>query len=243
MMEESPLNGWDDRTRRLLGDDGCRALAEARVLVVGVGGVGGYAAEMLARSGVGHLTLVDADRVDVSNLNRQIIATTATLGREKTQVMAERARSINPQVQVEALTIAVTPENIGELLDGGYDYVADCIDTVAPKVALLAECLRRKQAVVSSMGAGGRVDPTKVKVGDLWQTENDGLARAVRQRLRRAGLKRKLTVVSSSEVPASRSLVEVDSQYKRTSYGTVAPLPSMFGIFMAAHIINKLTDL
>lgn len=232
--------GWDDRTRRLLGDEACEALAHSRVLVVGIGGVGGYAAEMLVRSGVGQITLVDSDVVDVTNLNRQIIATLAALGQPKTLVMKQRMEAINPDANVEALTLAVTPENVAQLLDGGYDFVLDCIDTVAPKVALLAECLRRKLPVISSMGAGGRIDPGRVRRGDLWETENDGLARAVRSRMRKLGLKRPLPVVWSPELPASRAVVAVDALYKRSSYGTIAPLPATFGIFMAAYALERL---
>lgn len=231
---------WDERTRRLLGDDAADALARARVLVVGVGGVGGYAVEMLVRSGVGHVTAVDADAVDVTNLNRQIIATRDTVGMAKTEVMAQRARSINPDVDFVTLQMSVTPDNAAELLLPGYDYVLDCIDTVAPKVALLAHCLTDRLRVISSMGAGGRTDPSQVSYFDLWETREDGLARAVRQRLKRMGLRRRLPVVASTERPHTASLIEVDSAYKRTSYGTVASLPATFGIFMAAKVTNDL---
>ena len=231
---------WDERTRRLLGDDAADALSRARVLVVGVGGVGGYAVEMLVRSGVGHVTAVDADAVDVTNLNRQIIATRDTVGVSKTAVMAQRARSINPEVDFVTLQTSVTPDNAAERLPPGYDYVLDCIDTVAPKVALLADCLANRVRVISSMGAGGRTDPSQVVYCDLWETRDDGLARAVRQRLKRMGLRRRLPVVASTERPHTASLIEVDTAYKRTSYGTVAPLPATFGIFMAAKVTNDL---
>lgn len=234
------LSGWDSRTRRLVGDAGCEALAGARVLVVGIGGVGGYAVEMLARSGVGELTLVDADAVDVSNLNRQIIATIPALGEAKTDVMARRIADINPECRVISRREYLTVEDADALLDGGYDYVLDCIDTVAPKVALLAACQHRGVKVISSMGAGGRIDPSKTVITDLWETTNDGLARAVRQRLRKAGLRRRLPVVASTELPHTASLIEIGAENKRTSYGTIAPLPATFGIFMASYVINDL---
>ncbi len=233
----------DSRTRRLLGDEAMDRLASARVLVVGVGGVGGYAAEILARTGVGHLTLVDADTVAPSNLNRQLIATISTIGKVKTDLFAQRFRDINPEIEVEALELFVTPDNIGDLLDRGYDYVVDCIDTVAPKTELLAECLKRHIPVISSMGAGGRVDPTKVVYTDLWETREDGLARAVRQRLKKMGLRRTLRVVASEEAPRAGAIVEVESRNKRTSFGTTATIPAIFGIYMANHVIMKLSNL
>ena len=230
----------DSRTRRLLGEGAVRRLAESRVLVVGVGGVGGYAVEMLARTGVGHITVIDADMVAPSNLNRQIIALRSTVGEPKVTLFKKRIADINPDITVDAREEFLTPEGVAPLLDECYDYVIDAIDTVAPKVALLAECLRRRQAVISSMGAGGRIDPSKVAVTDLWQTAEDGLARAVRQRLKKLGLKRPLKVVASTEAPASASLVELNQQNKRTSFGTTAIVPSTFGIHLAAHVLNNL---
>ncbi len=234
---ESP----DSRTRRLLGDAAIERLERARVLVVGAGGVGGYAIEMLARTGVGHLTVIDADTVAPSNLNRQIIALRSTVGQPKVELFRQRIADINPKVSVDAREEFLTPEMVGPLLDEGYDVVIDAIDTVAPKVALLAECLRRRQKVLSSMGAGGRIDPTKIGYMDLWETREDGLARAVRQRLKKMGLRRPLTVVASTEAPASASLLELDLQNKRSSFGTVATIPSLFGIFLASKAISIIT--
>lgn len=231
---------WDDRTLRLIGEEAVARLRGARVLVVGVGGVGGYAAEILYRSGVGRLTLVDADNVAVSNLNRQLIATRPVIGRCKVELFAERLHDINPDGRVAPLNIFLTPDNVGEILEGGYDYVIDAIDTVAPKVALIEECWRRGVPLISSMGAGGRVDPSKIVYTDLWSTREDGLARAVRQRLKKKGLRRPLTVVASTEVPRSSSLIMTSSSNKRSSYGTLASIPAVFGIFMANHVLRKL---
>ena len=233
---------WDSRTELLLGPEGVRHLSEARVLVVGVGGVGGYAAEILARTGVGRLTLVDADTVSVSNLNRQLIATRSSVGRSKTELFSERFRDINPEIEVEALEEFITPENVGDLLDRNFDYVLDCIDTVKPKVALITECLRRKIPVISSMGAGGRTDPTKVVYTDIWSTRDDGLARVVRERLRKAGMRHaKLLCVASTEPPRAGAVIELDMQNKRSSYGTTATIPALFGIFMGNHVCMSLT--
>lgn len=243
-MEESvegvQLSGWNDRTLRLIGPEGVRRLASARVLVVGVGGVGGYAAEMLARTGVGHLTLVDADCVSVSNLNRQLIATATEIGKPKVDLFEARFRDINLGIEVTALRQFVTPENVGELMSGSYDFVVDAIDTVAPKVALLSHCLRERIPVISSMGAGGRTDVTKVGYFDLWETREDGLARAVRQRLKQQGLRRPLKVVASTEAPRQGAVIKLDERNKRSSYGTTAVIPSVFGIYLGAYVIDKL---
>lgn len=235
-------SGWDDRTRLLVGDDGAGRLDAARVLVAGVGGVGGYAAEMLARTGVGHLTLVDSDSVAVSNINRQLIATTRTVGRPKVDLFMVRFKEINPAISVSPLLEYITPDNVERLLAPGFDFVIDAIDTVAPKVALLSHCLRHRIPVVSSMGAGGRLHPERVGYFDLWETREDGLARAVRQRLKQAGLRRPLKTVASTEAPRRASVIELDERNKRSSYGTVAPVPAAFGILLASHVINKLIE-
>ncbi len=235
-------SGWDDRTRLLVGDDGAARLDAARVLVAGVGGVGGYAAEMLARTGVGHLTLVDSDNVAVSNINRQLIATTRTVGRPKVDLFMVRFKEINPAISVSPLLEYITPDNVERLLAPGFDFVIDAIDTVAPKVALLSHCLRHRIPVVSSMGAGGRLHPERVGYFDLWETREDGLARAVRQRLKQAGLRRPLKTVASTEAPRRASVIELDERNKRSSYGTVAPVPAAFGILLASHVINKLIE-
>lgn len=233
---------WNDRTRLLLGESAAARLAAARVFIAGVGGVGGYAAEMLARSGVGHLTLVDADCVSVTNLNRQIIAVIPDIGKPKTDLFERRFLDINPEISVTPLREFISPDNVADMLSEGFDYVIDAIDTVAPKVALIAHCLREKIPVISSMGAGGRVDPTKAGYFDLWETREDGLARAVRQRLKKMGLRRRLDVVASSEAPRSGAVIELDERNKRSSYGTIATIPSVFGILLAAKVINNLTS-
>lgn len=239
-----PDEGRHSRSARLLGDAAVRRLSRASVLVVGLGGVGGYAVEMLARAGVGHLTLVDADNVAESNLNRQIIATVPGIGHPKARLFAERIRDIDPSLDIDALIAYVTPENVGELLDSRpFDYVIDAIDTVAPKVALITAARERGIPLISSMGAGGRIDPTRIGYTDIWQTREDGLARAVRQRLKTIGWRHPLRVVASSEAPRRHAVVEVNTANKRTSYGTIAPIPSIFGIMLANHVILKLAGI
>ena len=236
-------NRWNDRTRTLLGDHAVDRLAKSRVLIVGAGGVGGYAAEMLARSGVGHLTLIAADNVDITNINRQIIATRSSVGLPKTELFISRFRDINPDISVKGMQTFLTSDNVAEILDEGYDYIVDAIDTVAPKCALITEALRRKIPIISSMGAGGRTDPTRVVYSDLWSTAEDGLARAVRQRLKKNGFtnKRKLKVVCSTEAPSRKAIIDLDLPNKRSSFGTLATIPSLFGIFLAAEVIRQLS--
>lgn len=231
---------WDDRTYRLLGEEGCERLRSARVLVVGVGGVGGYAAEILIRSGIGHLTIIDADDVSATNINRQLIALRSTVGQSKVELFRSRFIDINPDADVKAIRLYLTPDNVAEILSKEYDYVIDAIDTVAPKVALLAECMCRKIPVISSMGAGGRIDPTKVIYSDLWTTRDDGLARAVRQAFKKRGMRNKLQVVCSSESPKRHSLITLDEENKKSSFGTLASIPALFGIFLANHVIRKI---
>lgn len=235
---------WNDRTLRLIGNDAAERLRRARVLVVGVGGVGGYAVEMLARTGVGHITVIDADNVAESNLNRQLIATRSTVGSSKVMLFTERIHDINHEAGILALQDFVTPDNVADILSQqDYDYVIDAIDTVAPKTALIIECMKRHIPVISSMGAGGRVDPTRCGYTDLWSTREDGLARAVRQRLKKAGMHRPLTVVASDEAPHTSSLIALDTRNKRTSYGTIATIPSIFGILLASHVIRRLAGI
>lgn len=231
---------WNSRTLTLLGEEAVGRLARARVLVAGVGGVGGYAAEMLARSGVGHLTLVDADNVAVSNINRQIIATSDAVGESKVWLFADRFRAINPEIDVRPIQEYLDADNIPALLDREFDYVIDAIDTVAPKMTLILECLRRGIPIISSMGAGGRLDPSKVGYFDISETRDDGLARVVRQRLRKAGIRRGLTVVASTERPERHSVIPLDERNKRSSFGTIATIPAMFGIFLSSKVIDEI---
>ena len=242
-MVDMDLN-WNERTSLLLGADAVGRLAASRVLVVGVGGVGAYAVEMLVRAGVGHITIVDGDSVSVTNLNRQLPALHSTLERDKVDVMKHRMKDINPDVEVSALKMFITAETVPQLLELGFDYVVDAIDSIAPKVSLIECCLRAGVGIVSSMGAGGRLDPTAVKYVDISDTCHDGLAKAVRLRLREHGIRRGLTTVWSSEPPVRRSLMMTEGERnKRSSYGTVSYMPCVFGCMLAAHVIKKLSNI
>lgn len=218
-------------------------IRSAHVLVVGTGGVGAYAAEMLCRAGVGHLTLVDADTVSPSNINRQLPALHSTLGRSKVSVLAERFRDINPEVQLTLREEYLTPESVDALLDAApYEYVIDAIDTIQPKVALLAACIRRRQPVIASMGAGAKTDITAIQYADLWQTYHCGLSKSVRNGLARAGLRgRKLPVVFCTQQADRNALLTVEGERnKKTTAGTVSFMPATFGNYLAAWVLNHL---
>ena len=218
-------------------------IRSAHVLVVGTGGVGAYAAEMLCRAGVGHLTLVDADTVSPSNINRQLPALHSTLGRSKVSVLAERFRDINPEVQLTLREEYLTPESVDALLDAApYAYVIDAIDTIQPKVALLAACIRRRQPVIASMGAGAKTDITAIQYADLWQTYHCGLSKSVRNGLARAGLwGRKLPVVFCTQQADRNALLTVEGERnKKTTAGTVSFMPATFGNYLAAWVLNHL---
>ncbi|MGN0258187.1 MAG: ThiF family adenylyltransferase [Bacteroides sp.] len=234
---------WQQRTQLLLGEEKMCRLTAARVLVVGVGGVGAYAAEMLCRAGVGQLTLVDADTVQLTNINRQLPATHATLGQPKVEVLAQRFRDINPAIRLRVLPLFLKDEAIPALLDEEKpDFVVDAIDTLAPKCHLIAEALRRKLKIVSSMGAGAKSDITQVRFADISETYHCGLSKAVRKRLQQMGVKRKLPVVFSTEQADRRAIILTDEeQNKKSTCGTVSYMPAVFGCYLAEYVIKNLT--
>ena len=237
------MENWQQRTELLLGADGVASLADSHVLVVGVGGVGAYAAEALVRAGVGHITIIDGDNVSTTNINRQLPALHSTIGQSKVEVVKARLLDINPKLKIEARQEFVTVDCVAELLSGGkFHYVVDAIGSVAPKVAIIAYCLQNKIRIISSMGAGGRLDPSQIQFADIWKTHSDGLAKAVRDRLKKMGIRSKLPVVWSSEAPRRESVVLTNEiANKRSSYGTVSYLPAIFGLMLAAHVIRQIS--
>lgn len=236
------MEDWKQRTRLLLGEEKSERLRQAHVLVVGVGGVGAYAAEMLCRAGVGHLTLVDADTVQPTNINRQLPALHSTLGQPKVEVLAARFRDINPEVELAVLPVFLKDENIPQLLDAArYDFVVDAIDTLAPKCYLIAEALRRRIKIVSSMGAGAKSDITQVRFADVWDTYHCGLSKAVRKRLQKMGIRHKLPVVFSTEQADPKAvLLTDDERNKKSTCGTVSYMPAVFGCYLAEYVIRRL---
>lgn len=236
------MEDWKQRTRLLLGEEKSERLRRAHVLVVGVGGVGAYAAEMLCRSGVGRLTLVDADTVQPTNINRQLPALHSTLGQPKVEVLAARFRDINPEVELTVLPVFLKDENIPQLLDADrYDFVVDAIDTLAPKCHLIAETLRRRIKIVSSMGAGAKSDITQIRFADIWDTYHCGLSKAVRKRLQKMGIRHKLPVVFSTEQADPKAvLLTDDERNKKSTCGTVGYMPAVFGCYLAEYVIRRL---
>ena len=214
-------------------------LARSRVGVFGIGGVGGYVCEALARSGVGALDLVDDDRVCLSNLNRQIIADNHTLGRPKTEAMKERILSIDPQAEVREHRCFFLPENADDFPFGEYDYVVDAVDTVSAKIALVMKCAEAGTPIISSMGAGNKLDPTAFRVGDIYKTSVDPLARVMRRELKKRGVKH-LKVVWSEEEPI-RPAGDAPDETRRAVPGSVAFVPSVAGLIIAGEVVKDLT--
>lgn len=238
------MEQWSERTLLLLEEQGVTKLSNAKVLVVGVGGVGAYAAEMLVRSGIGSLDIIDGDNVSVTNINRQLIALNSTVGMEKIEVMKSRLLDINPNLKINAKNIFLTPEQVAPILqEGGYDFVVDAIDTIAPKVELISYAIRNKIKIISSMGAGGRIDPTKIQLVDISDTYHDGLAKAVRGKLKERGIRKGLRVVWSSEQANKSALMLLNERNKVSSYGTISYIPAIFGCMLASDVIRKLIGL
>ena len=224
---------WQERTELILGSDGLEKLAAARVLVCGLGGVGAAAAEMLARAGVGHLTLVDTDSVAESNINRQLPALHSTIGLPKADVVAERLLDINPQLQLTLVKEFINEENIPQLLTPNFDFVVDAIDTLSPKIALIQWCLQNAQRLVSSMGSGAKTDATRVRIADISKTRMCPLAHMLRKRLHKYGITEGFLAVFSDEKPDEEAIVREEGRNKRSNVGTVSWLPAVFGCVCA----------
>lgn len=236
------MEDWQQRTRLLLGGEKTERLRRAHVLVVGLGGVGAYAAEMICRAGVGQMTIVDADTVQPTNINRQLPALHSTMGLKKAEILEARFRDINPDLKLKVLPLFLKDENIPELLDAAsYDFVVDAIDTLAPKCHLIAETLKRRIRIVSSMGAGAKSDITQVRFADLWDTYHCGLSKAVRKRLQKMGIKRKVPVVFSTEqADPNAVLLTEEEMNKKSTCGTVSYMPAVFGCYLAEYVIRRL---
>ena len=228
------------RTAMLLGNAAIHRLAQARVAVFGIGGVGGYAAEALARGGIGSLDLIDRDRVSISNINRQIIATTQTLGKEKAQAMKERILDINPQAKVQAHCCFFLPDTAGQFDFRQYDYIVDAVDTVTAKIHLAVKAQEAGIPMISCMGAGNKLDPTQFEVADLSQTSVCPLARVMRQELKKRGIER-LKVVYSRE-KAIKPYAEAGEDMERPVPGSVSFVPSVAGLILAGEVIKDLAQ-
>ena len=232
---------WLSRSELLIGKEGIDVLGAAHVLVVGLGGVGSYAAEFIARAGVGTMTIVDGDVVDPTNRNRQLPALATNHGVLKAEIMAERLLAINPELKLNVVKTFLTPEKCREILSVSFDYVMDCIDSITPKLTLLQTAYNSQQRIVSSMGAGGKMDPTQLKVIDLTDTYQCLFAQYVRKRARKLSIGKGIKAVFSTEVVNKDSLILTDgSNFKRSAYGTISYLPATFGSVCASVVIRDL---
>jgi tRNA A37 threonylcarbamoyladenosine dehydratase len=236
--------GWQDRTLLLMGEENYRKLSMARVLVAGLGGVGAYAAEMLCRAGIGSLTLVDGDRVSASNRNRQLIALSSTEGQYKTDLMEERLKDINPDIEICKHTVFMADGIVDEILTEKFDYVVDAIDTLSPKVFFIRKVMEKAYPLVSSFGSGGKMDPLQIKVSDVSASYNCRFGHAVRKQLHRLGIHKGFTVVFSPEKVHPSAVKEIEGERnKKSAVGTISYLPASFGIAMASVIVRELTGL
>ncbi len=235
------MSNWQERTSLLLGEEKVKRLNESHVLIVGLGGVGAYAAEQIVRSGVGQVTIVDGDTVSESNRNRQMAALVSTVDQEKAEIMEQRLLDINPDLKITTINEYIKDEKMEELLDHPYDYVVDAIDTLAPKIFLLYHCQQKGLKVASSMGAGGKMDPSQVQIADISKSYNDKLARILRKRLHRLGVYEGIQVVFSPEVIDESAVILTEGeQNKKTTVGTISYMPAIFGNFLSSIVIRDL---
>ncbi|MGB0428517.1 MAG: tRNA threonylcarbamoyladenosine dehydratase [Flavobacteriales bacterium] len=235
-------NSWLERMELITGEKAMKKLNKAHVMVVGLGGVGSFAAECIARAGVGKMTIIDGDVVDPTNRNRQLCALKSTEGLPKVKYMAERLLDINPELELVVIEEFLSPERAYELVDPEMDYVMDCIDSVSPKINLLLACKHKKVKVVSSMGAGGKVDPTALKVTDISKTYHCKLSKQIRKRLKKRQVDKGIKVVFSTEQNIKSSLKMTDGKgFKKSFYGTMSYMPALFGCTASAVVIKHLT--
>lgn len=235
---------WLDRSELLLGIEKLEYLKSLTIAVVGAGGVGAFAAEMLARAGVGSMIIIDADVVNPSNKNRQLLALDSNMGKPKAHLMHDRLLDINPSIKVTVIKEFLTQENVDDLLSQRpIDFIVDAIDTLSPKIALIQFALRNSIKIVSSMGAGAKTDATKVKIKDISKSFNCPLAYMLRKRLRKVGISKGFKVVFSEELPDERAIIAVEEQNKKSMVGTISYLPAVFGCICAQAVMEDLLGL
>jgi tRNA A37 threonylcarbamoyladenosine dehydratase len=235
------MTDWLTRTEMILGEEGLQRLKASNVLVVGLGGVGAYAAEMICRAGVGSMTIVDGDTVHPTNRNRQLPALTTTEGMPKAVVMGQRIKEINPEINLTVVQEYLKDERMVEVINMGYDYVVDAIDTLSPKIFLIYHSLQRKLPVVSSMGAGGKFDPTRICIADISETSDCPLARILRKKLHRLGVREGFAAVYSPEKVDKKKVVPTPGEQNKASVvGTISYMPASFGIACASVVIRDL---
>ncbi len=234
---------WQARTRLLIGDEKLLKLRNAHVLIAGLGGVGAYTAEQLVRAGIGSLTIVDGDKINPTNRNRQLPAMVSTTGKQKTDIMSARLLDINPELKLTTIPEYIKDNRVIEILEQGFDHVVDAIDTLSPKVYFIYHTLRLKMPLISSMGAGGKLDPLQVKIADISETNNCKLAYYMRKRLHKLGIWEGFKAVYSPE-EVSRAAIQLSEGeiHKKSTVGTISYMPAIFGCFCAAGVIQYLID-
>lgn len=233
---------WQERTELLVKSEGKDKLNNANILIVGLGGVGSYAAEQIVRAGIGNITIIDTDIINESNINRQLPALQNTIGKTKTEVVGERLKLINPNLELNSIQEFINEERIPEiLLNEKYNYVIDAIDSLAPKVHLLKNCYENNIPIISAMGAGGKMNPEKIHIADISKSYNCKLARMVRKRLHKFNIYKGINVVFSSEKVNEESVILIDNeQNKKSTLGTISYMPAIFGCFCASKVIRDL---
>jgi tRNA A37 threonylcarbamoyladenosine dehydratase len=238
------MTDWLRRTELILDEEKLQKLKNSNVLVVGLGGVGAFAAEMICRSGVGSMTIVDGDHIHPTNRNRQLPALKSTEGRAKAEVMGQRIMDINPDIKLTVIQEYIKDEKMTEVLGKDYDYVIDAIDTLSPKIFLIYHTLQKKIPIVSSMGAGGKFDPTKVSISDISETTDCSLARILRKRLHLLGIREGFTAVYSPEVIDKAKIIATNGEQNKASIvGTISYMPASFGIACASVVIRDLAGI
>jgi len=235
-------NNWLERTELIIKKTGLKKLQNSNILIVGMGGVGSFAAEFITRAGIGNLTIIDGDSVDITNINRQLIALNSNIGEDKVNIMSKRILDINPNINLTSIKEFLQPESMENLIQNrNFDYVLDCIDSISPKLSLIKSSKKHKVKIISCMGAGGKLDPSKVLIRDISKTRNCYLAKQVRKRLKKEGIHKGFRCVFSTELQDENSLKMTDgSNFKKSFYGTISYIPALFGLYAASEVIRYL---
>lgn len=244
-MEKQQPAYWLERTELLIGDESLAKLKAARILLVGLGGIGSYAGEFLVRAGIGDLTIIDGDVVDPTNKNRQLQALDSTIALSKVELLKSRFFDINPELSLTCYDHFMMPEDMHQLLENNrYDFILDCIDSVQPKLHLIQSAKITKQKIISAMGAGGKLDPTAMRVADISDTKECKFAKSVKKALKRKGIREGVLVVFSEEIQPKSALKMTDgTKFKRSFYGTISYMPALFGLYMASEVIRRIGQL
>lgn len=233
---------WLKRTELLIGQKNIEKLRQSHILVMGLGGVGAYAAEQICRAGIGEMTIIDGDTISITNRNRQLPALVSTVGKQKSVVIAERLRDINPQIKLNIISEYIDEKRMADIMKNNYDFVVDAIDTLSPKIHLIYYAVCNNLKLVSSMGSAGKIDPSQIKISDFSETYNCRLAFFLRKKLRKLGVTKGFNVVFSTEQSPKEAIIKVDEPNKRSVTGTISFIPAVFGCFCASVVIKGLID-